>query len=95
MIFALKLWPYSTGSQLKTDVAEVLEFAQGEFGKEGKIAVLGFCFGGWLVARVCSDPDLKKSLSVNLACGIGCHLSWIVENIFHWGRDTDIAKEIF
>lgn len=49
---------------------------------------LGFCFGGWVVARSLALEEL------NLKCGVGVHPSFIVESKVHRGDEAELVMRI-
>lgn len=52
---------------------------------------VGFCFGGWVVARSLGLP----SSSVPMKCGVGIHPSFQVEAVHHWGGDeTELIQNM-
>lgn len=46
----------------------------------GKLGVLGFCYGTWLLSKVSSTGD------VDFDCAVGCHPATVIENAV-FGRD--------
>ena len=103
--YSLFLWRWA--GPLREDADEAVRIAEaGDSGAErGKteegedspgqekrsVAVIGFCFGGWVVGKLCGDPLFQG----RVVCGISTHPAWMLENACHWGRDTDMAERVF
>eukprot|EP00927_Polykrikos_kofoidii_P078447 TRINITY_DN75269_c0_g1_i1.p1 TRINITY_DN75269_c0_g1~~TRINITY_DN75269_c0_g1_i1.p1 ORF type:complete len:364 (+),score=45.35 TRINITY_DN75269_c0_g1_i1:47-1093(+) len=108
-------WMTSNGSgALRDDILEVVEEVVSKSAvstassscagksavKEVDVACLGFCFGGWVVAKFCGDMELLSSLEknnnvkMNVCAGMSGHPSWNLETIFHWGSEDALAREV-
>jgi len=52
------------------------------------ISCVGFCFGGWIVARSLALDNFP------MKCGVGVHPSFMVESAVHWGNESDLVAKI-
>lgn len=67
---------------------QILPFLK-EKGNVTKFAVGGFCWGGWVTAKFCADPELSKYAT----CGLHWHPSVAMTEGYFKGDDIQIAKE--
>ena len=79
--FSLK-YPFE---KLNKDLMTVVEFLKAK-GAE-KIGLIGFCWGAWVNAKLCSDSDLW-------VCAVNPHPSYQLEKFAFKGDDEGLAKTI-
>ena len=58
-----------------------------------RLACMGFCFGGWVVAKSCCREEEGVAGGGGFACGVGAHPSWNVE-LLHGGGERAIAERV-
>jgi dienelactone hydrolase len=76
-----------------TDMGGVAGAVAGHAEEPLCLACMGFCFGGWVVAKSCCREEEGVAGGGGFACGVGAHPSWNVE-LLHGGGERAIAEHV-
>ena len=66
-------------------LSDLIPTIKQELGDDIKLACFGFCFGGWVIGKLCASGQFH--------CGVSCHPSFNVELLFG-GSEDGIAKKV-